>query len=461
MKSVYLVILLSIFFLFPLLSVTGTDDERIETIIRAFRKLPAGEIEKYNVDLSDTKVELGSSRASALIAAWKIRQEELKEAMKSITKPAEIMVNITNQLNSRAFEYVSTRQLVEPAIIELLTNLESLLTDIDNARDFHSLGLWPTLVSFLHRGYSSSIRAKAAWAVGTTTKNSYEYQLWVLDFVRLNESGNSSEVTCLQLIMEMLDDSIDLSSRSNVTLENAVEFQKRTLYALSSALRGNLDVQQKILENYGESPYSSILSHLSGVSSANSSPQVVKKVITLLSDLLEEHEYIRYQLPQEIGLTQQTVSPTGEIIRILPTLRDSEEKKNDTASTNPMVYVGPLLGDIFFSSEAGPLLDSFTSVLREYLDKSQTRGLAEQALTLKEKNDWISIRDCLKNIFLIFRSLLLHKSRDEQYRLPQTTLSTLHTLLNDCDALKGGPFFDDIFGVVQQLREEITNDKLH
>jgi hypothetical protein len=59
--------------------------------------------------------------------------------------------------------------------------LEGLLCDIDNARDFHTIGGWPALAACLSSAYPVDTQALAAWAIGSAVKNSYDYQLWVIE----------------------------------------------------------------------------------------------------------------------------------------------------------------------------------------------------------------------------------------------------------------------------------------
>jgi hypothetical protein len=67
-----------------------------------------------------------------LKAAWTKRQEELKIAMASVAKPAEFMAEIALKLRE------NKQSLSE--CVESLKELESLLGDIDNARDFYTIG---------------------------------------------------------------------------------------------------------------------------------------------------------------------------------------------------------------------------------------------------------------------------------------------------------------------------------
>mmetsp|Transcript_32383 Transcript_32383/g.54140 ORF Transcript_32383/g.54140 Transcript_32383/m.54140 type:complete len:385 (+) Transcript_32383:118-1272(+) len=223
---------------------TIADQERIDTIVRAFKRLPGMELDALRIDLDQPILE-GTVEASALFDAWTLRQQELREAMKNVLQPAELMANITRQLNATILTSSSSattsgdpEQLLSGSLsveekVYLLKQLESLLDDVDNARDFHTIGAWPTLISFLssHRPGTNpnplpaaevvdertattttgttgtttgtttaqvqvpndaSIRSAAAWAVGTAVKNNYDYQLWTLEKSCTTSSGTGS-----------------------------------------------------------------------------------------------------------------------------------------------------------------------------------------------------------------------------------------------------------------------------
>jgi hypothetical protein len=128
------------------------------------------------------------------------RQQELKAAMANVLKPAQYMGDLARQLNAThptihteggavgvvggagetaaaaagetggrgatgeagtaeakdaedteaEAQYTSGSLLLPPVQrIRALERLEGLLDDVDNARDFHTIGSWPTLVRFL------------------------------------------------------------------------------------------------------------------------------------------------------------------------------------------------------------------------------------------------------------------------------------------------------------------------
>jgi hypothetical protein len=303
-------------------------EEQLQTIVRTFKKLPFDEIEKYEIDLSDEKVEVGTLRAANLLKAWKTRQEELKEAMKSIMKPAEMMANITQQLkihgkllfpsdDTAVHEETNSKDTV----LQLLIDLESLLADIDNARDFHTIEAWPTLLGFLDKSFPLPVRTKAVWAVGTAMKNSYDYQLWILEKTE-SLIVKEEPKTGMEMLLEMFEESSMMSNMQQLQQEKGekeerIEFQKRVLYALSSALRGNLDIQETILNRHSTSFYSSLEKFLSFPSAVNTTDiSVMRKVYSLISDLFEERQYIRYELPLLSSESKDETSEAATEVKI-------------------------------------------------------------------------------------------------------------------------------------------------
>ena len=95
---------------------------------------------RFDIDIA-TPVFVNTLRAELLKAAWAKRQEELKIAMASVVKPAEFMAEI-------AFNLRGNNQTISESV-ESLKELESLLTDIDNSRDFYTIGEYFIPYSFL------------------------------------------------------------------------------------------------------------------------------------------------------------------------------------------------------------------------------------------------------------------------------------------------------------------------
>lgn len=290
------------------------EQERIDTMVRAFNRLPSPELERLGVDIKSGPIVQGTSRAEDLKRAWLERQKELKVAMESMTKPAEHMGELARRMKvfveqGRRQELVGKATTIAVADVDAdadsvtdisnaLEELESSLSDIDNARDFYTIGGWPVLVSMLSADQHPNHRARAAWAIGTAIKNSYDYQLWVLERQQHGGGGGgggddtAKRASCLQLLVDMLD----------FSHANPEELQRRALYALSSAVRGNADVQEALLVHDDTSPSSLFLNQLTFFAARNfSSPEIPRKVWSLVSDMLQEAAYVRGELAAELA----------------------------------------------------------------------------------------------------------------------------------------------------------------
>lgn len=119
-----------------------TTQERLDMVVKALSRLPPHELERLGVSLTNEIID-GSPEADNLFRAWADRQSELKTAMKSLMQPAEFMTVLSATLRNATVPHSERRQA--------LVDLESLVGDIDNARDFHTIGSWPLLVNLLNR----------------------------------------------------------------------------------------------------------------------------------------------------------------------------------------------------------------------------------------------------------------------------------------------------------------------
>lgn len=247
----------------------------------------------------DTPILEGTLEEKKLLSAWKIRQKELQGAVQSVLKPAEYMANLTKQLQDLPRLSIDEKK-------SIFTDLESLLTDIDNARDFHTIGAWSILVAHLHPTYPMSIRALASWCLGTAIKNAYDYQLWVLEPVELTIQTFSSKLDFLTIEIKptALDLLLDMINSPSVGVET-LEFHKRALYAISSATRGNVDVQEQILLSN-----TSFLNRLHDLCletynrSVIAAPDLVRKVFSLAADMTEEYHFILTELENHTVLDE-------------------------------------------------------------------------------------------------------------------------------------------------------------
>ena len=131
--------------------------------------------------------------------------------------------------------------------------------------------------------HTPAVRAAAAWAVGTAVKNSYDYQLWVLErpsthptplrakphqddaaaaaaAAAVGVDGDAvpapstlstvGDRSCLEHLVALLPSPTAAAARAGYSERPVTvpeELQRRALYALSASLRGNTDVQETVM----------------------------------------------------------------------------------------------------------------------------------------------------------------------------------------------------------------------
>ena len=278
-------------------------------------------------------MKAGTLRAKEIREKWVQRQQELKEAMASIVKPAEHMAKLAQILNNRTNP--------NTVIASTLLELESLVTDIDNARDFHTIGGWSILLELLDDSISKEIITNIAWVIGTIVKNDYDHQLWVLE--TMNTTSNEMTIrrnstvsfTCLQMLVQLLHYS------SNTSEDEPL--QRRVLYAISSAARGNPDIQEALqhtfptlhktnnisfaMDSINDTYYHNI-SFLSTIYTLAMNPytsiEVQRKIWAFISDMLGERRYVRQDLLQQLpsDSTEELKNKVLEDIKQLNLLGD-------------------------------------------------------------------------------------------------------------------------------------------
>lgn len=297
-----------------------SNQDRLNTIVRSLKRLPDAELQRLGLDLSKHVVD-GTEAAEKLLLAWRQRQAELKKAMESQLKPAEFMKQLFTTLSGDA-------QTSKDEKLKALKELESLVEDVDNARDMHTIGGWPILVSLLHESQPSEVRTMSAWVLGTAVKNNYDYQLWFLDPVKVAIHQQEVSTTAL----DMLADVLSFESKVSLSLpagspqhSQSQTLLKRAMYALSAAARGNMEVQAMLLSM--EEMNDEVSSHpatddynggffldaVYNIAAANGTvPDLMRKVWSFFADVLEERNYIREELAYAIPAADDGInySPT-------------------------------------------------------------------------------------------------------------------------------------------------------
>lgn len=153
--------------------VEDDDESRADRMLSALERIPDDDRLDMGLDLKDLRTTPLAERLVKLETLWTERQHELKEAYEAMPKVNEVLTKRIDILEDSAAS--------ESSLLAALTELENMLSDIDMARDFHTLDGLPVLVSMLHVSQPEIIREAAAWALGTAVKNEPEHQRWVLE----------------------------------------------------------------------------------------------------------------------------------------------------------------------------------------------------------------------------------------------------------------------------------------
>lgn len=237
------------------------------------------EVDQFTIhSLLEVKIEPYTIGASVLRRCWDIRQAELKQmALAQLNPVAEVHKimntiyafvadsqsvyehpeqegNLDNNLRGSVGE-VSHSEKYDNVTSSLL-NLEYLLEDMDNARDFHQIGEWDRLVALLESPYMSSHhKALVAWCMGTAIKNTDTFQEWMIEAPEASVSASPLHLLLQLLFNSTVDvDDWDKYGESVNTADPEMvnrletELQNKILYALSSASSNNSPVQKSLLE---------------------------------------------------------------------------------------------------------------------------------------------------------------------------------------------------------------------
>ncbi len=221
------------------------------------------------------------------------------------------------------------KQVIAKDILSALRDLEFQLSDVDMARDFHTLGGWPYLVALLSddlhhvqsRGRNpiegndatifnekgddilaiiDEIQSLAAMTIGTAIGNLDEFRSWALEDISLpiqqllnqtttastNDNSQTISVSALSILTNTFLEELNLrSSQMNgmtmaiPTKESSIHsksrsiYKIRAIYALGSLLRGNPTAQQVFVSQLAgpEVLIRNVLGTLSAVRGPNAS----------------------------------------------------------------------------------------------------------------------------------------------------------------------------------------------
>ena len=323
---------------------SGTEYD-YEMMYRTLSKLPDDEMERYGglpalpspSDGGGYKALTAEERQAfeeRMAAIWKQRQEEIhsmqEEFMADMPKmllqrikyvqsylenPQEYRTELAEerrlQENGAADNVAEEDEDVVSNIVEVLKDVEYHVGDLDHARDFHTLGGWPVLVSLLtdavhlpsddftnnstavaDRVIIDEIQAAAAWVIGTAVKNHNEFHSWALEDLRTAFVPTPEQpVTVISLLLANLE---AFATDTQESLSSAAPSKRqRCLYALGSLIRGNPAATKHFHDLGGPSILAKnlILSTKTSPDDNTLSPSSAKfasKVLGLAGDLLDD-----------------------------------------------------------------------------------------------------------------------------------------------------------------------------
>lgn len=328
---------------------------------------------------------------------------------------------------------------------EILYNLESLLSDIDNSRDFKTIGGWPILVNLFHSSSPHlSLRSLATWITGTAIKSSYDYQLWLLEPLKIrysisNDLIQEDETTGLEILLENfsneikslleLNNNIELINNNNDDLKKEkllkIKYLKNLLYTFSSLSNGNLDTQfgfyEYNLRSNSELFINPILKLLEKTENDNDYIDIHKKIWTFASDILSNNIYINAELEDykssaytdlnNIQIKINSTIDSDKNPQLIQLLNDANEKYLSIKYTQESnLFYKHFLKQEFFLLALKQFTKSI-NILNDYYIKELNNNINRSYINTS--------RSILKNLFLYFQSyfILLNSNNNNDIEL--------------------------------------------
>jgi nucleotide exchange factor SIL1 len=340
-----------------------------EMMHRTLSKLPPDEQQRIGglpelVDRAASKLTPEQRRAFEIRMKqiWESRQEELRQMQNDhlvdlpqllqdrihslkayLANPIQGLQELKVSLATTASEEKNKEELQEEGgtignhIVAVLQDLEYQLTDLDMARDFHTLGGWPILSSLLadaiHESHSTNntqqilsdedwnnvnlIQALAAWVIGTAVKNTDEFSPYATEEVQvLLAPGSVVKTTALDLVLAQfiaacnaIVAATDLPNKDDY-YDTVMMKVHKTLYALGAMLRANRQAQTHFCADEGPSLLVDVLAQLADQAQLstnylpNDSMKVAQRLLSLAQDIVMDvtlHSSTSEQVDQAIG----------------------------------------------------------------------------------------------------------------------------------------------------------------
>ena len=188
---------------------------------------------------------------------WEKRQIEIEKAANEIEVPADKMMSLLRDLDNST----STGEM-----LRILDDLEWLIGDLDNAQDFRKMGGLVPIVRLLNMTSSPKVQSKAAWVLGTASKDIVMTQ------------NEATELGALSDLLNMIEPS-----------KNDVRVQGKALYALGSLLRHNPSTQMVFRRLQGVSSLAQAMNTcVTSTEMTTGTLKVMRKITSLIGDLLRE-----------------------------------------------------------------------------------------------------------------------------------------------------------------------------
>ena len=200
--------------------------EKIYDVLQALPEPP--KVEGMDIHEAHEKLSPAAFRQQ-IVALWKKRQAELKEAFESLQDDAKYLGNLLEQFTEAEHNNDTRGQL---SVLEVL---EWEVQALDKTHVFNFIGGFGIISEYL-TSTNLPVRAHAAWVVGSATKNYKDAQEWAID------AG----------VVPKLVSSLSLDvPEDKEAAKDVLEVKKKAIYALSSIVRSNERGQRLFLLHDG------------------------------------------------------------------------------------------------------------------------------------------------------------------------------------------------------------------
>jgi len=389
---------------------------------RTLSKLPDEEKENFGglpelPNTSGEKIILTSKEREAfekrMAEIWEKRQAELKELQAYSVDLPEILKERIKRIRAYLEDpetHLNEMRLDEepPAgivthLVSVLQDLEFQLTDVDMARDFHTMGGWELLVSLvsedahvpdnksiskLSRNTEAKIRsiqAHAAWAIGTAVKNTGEFYPFAVEKVTIAGSGKTTAIdTLIEVFSKEYKDTNTWEVRTLLA---------KTVYGIGALLRGNRMAQSHVCKSGALKSLSDKFRLLSSGGFTAGNIKLLQRLLSLTGDIVSDVELHG----------EESVQETNEKIIESFTGRDWCDSTGNVLLSDSFLPVQlqetllqtiPILSPhCDWSEQSVPFKESITGIQKDWQDRKdefdpehlqEMQGMAEAAINSLE-----------------------------------------------------------------------------